>query len=350
MNKILKFFRKERLYILLVVFILTVNIAVMAGGGSSEGRKSSAGAKTDLVEERQEPSRAQVEELLRRNPYLAVTITMMVFLMLALIAFGVLIDGTLIAARIRGKTVRIRTAEPATPAWTLWDAGKVVILFIFFGYILVIIEALLATAFPVFKVENFKMIINSTLLDILVIVLILHFVLGERRQALRDLGLSFQNFGRNVVYGIMGYVATIPVLVLIVIATFIVITVIKYTPAKQPVVDLFLKEKGAAFLTYAGIFAAVFGPIVEELFFRGFLYSALKKRAGVFWSMAITAALFSALHTHPVGFLPIMVLGMLLAYLYEKTGSLVSSVTVHVMHNAAMVFLVFVMKQITFSG
>ena len=110
--------------------------------------------------------------------------------------------------------------------------------------------------------------------------------------------------------------------------------------------ELLLKEKGGAFLAYSSLFAAILGPVIEELFFRGFLYGVFKKYIGVFWSMTITAAIFAALHTHIVGFFPIMALGMLLAYLYEKTGTLVSSITVHIMHNLGMVFLVLLIKQV----
>jgi membrane protease YdiL (CAAX protease family) len=40
-----------------------------------------------------------------------------------------------------------------------------------------------------------------------------------------------------------------------------------------------------------------------------------------------------------------MILGLLLTYLYERTGTLVSSITVHIIHNLSMVFLVFLVKQ-----
>jgi membrane protease YdiL (CAAX protease family) len=136
------------------------------------------------------------------------------------------------------------------------------------------------------------------------------------------------------------------VLAVILAVTAIVINITKYIPAKQPVVELLLKEKGPAFLAYSSLFAAIAGPVIEELFFRGFLYGAFKKYIGVFWSMMITAAIFAALHAHIVGFVPIMALGVLLAYLYEKTGTLVSSMTVHIVHNLSMLFLVFLVKQI----
>jgi membrane protease YdiL (CAAX protease family) len=121
---------------------------------------------------------------------------------------------------------------------------------------------------------------------------------------------------------------------------------IGYTPPKQPVVELFLKEKDAAFLFYTSIFAAIFGPMIEELFFRGFMYNAFKKRVGILPAMLVTAATFAALHAHAAGFLPIMVLGLGLAWIYEKTGTLVAPVTVHIAHNLSMVFLVFLVKQL----
>jgi membrane protease YdiL (CAAX protease family) len=42
--------------------------------------------------------------------------------------------------------------------------------------------------------------------------------------------------------------------------------------------------------------------------------------------------------------MPIMALGVLLAYLYEKTGSIIPSITVHVIHNVGTVFMVFIAK------
>ena len=94
------------------------------------------------------------------------------------------------------------------------------------------------------------------------------------------------------------------------------------------------------------IFAALGAPITEELFFRGFMYNACRKYVGIFWATLISAAAFAGLHAHAVGFFPIMVLGILLAYLYEKTGTLVSSITVHMIHNLGMVGMVFLVKRL----
>ncbi len=204
----------------------------------------------------------------------------------------------------------------------------------------------LSKSFHFMKNDNLRMILNSSVLDALTIVFILYLTVGQYKERLASLGLSLKNFGRNVYYGIIGYLAAVPVLVGTLVIIAVIIHITKYVPEKQPVVELFLKEENTAFLAYTTIFAAGLGPVVEELFFRGFLYGALKKNIGIFWSVLITAALFAALHTNIVGFLPIMVLGVVLAYIYEKTGTLIPSITVHVIHNFSMVLFVFLVKQL----
>ena len=89
------------------------------------------------------------------------------------------------------------------------------------------------------------------------------------------------------------------------------------------------------------------GPFIEEIFFRGFVYGALKHRFGIRKAIFLSALFFSFLHTNPMGFFPILVLGLLLAYLYEKTGSLIPSITVHMLHNGVLLGLLFIVKEIS---
>jgi membrane protease YdiL (CAAX protease family) len=62
--------------------------------------------------------------------------------------------------------------------------------------------------------------------------------------------------------------------------------------------------------------------------------------------MLMSGAAFSCIHTNPVGFLPIMVLGCLLANLYERTGSLASPLAVHILHNSLLMSLALVLRQL----
>jgi len=348
MSKLSDFFKRERLYILLLVFVALMTALIAFTPSAKIKPSANDAAKPVFVRaaEKVLGDREAVEEVLSENKHLAFIFALISLLVIALFLLGAVIDALLILSRSSGKKVDISTYKLRKAGWGMWDVSKVVILYLFFVYILMISEASLARVFRILKDDNFKMILNSSIMDILSVVFILYFAAARYKAGLISLGLSVKNFFRNVYYGIVAYIALIPVLIGIISAIALVISLTKYSPQKQPVVDLFLRETNAPFLLYTGLFAAVAGPIVEEIFFRGFLYAAIKKYIGVFWAAFISAGGFALLHAHLVGFLPILALGILLAYLYEKTGTLVSSITVHMIHNTGMVLLVFLVKQL----
>lgn len=352
MNKILKFFNRERLYILILVFVILFNLVMLFYPEKGRKIKRSKAQSTAIIREERNKRfneeffsrRPEIEESLRKNERLALIFGLATLLIFAIVMLGIVTD-LIISTAIFRKKFDIRTLSPPPAKWTIWDICKAVILFLFFGYIIIISEALWSRILPILKSDNIRMILNTSILDCLAIFFVLYFTVIQYKENLESLGLSLKNFFRNVFYGAVGYVALVPVLIVILAVTLVIINITKYVPERQPIVELFLKEKDIAFLTYSSLFAAIFGPVIEELFFRGFMYGVFKKYIGIFWSMILTAAIFAMVHAHIVGFFPIMALGILLAYLYEKTGTLVSSITVHIIHNLSMVFLVFLVKQ-----
>ena len=348
MNRLSEFIKRERLYLFLLAFVILVSTLVAV---SSEHSKAKEGAAKTKKEEKaraegMSAKRLEMEKVLQENKPIAAIFIIASLLIMLVLLLGLAIECILIARHFSGKQIDIRTYEPGVVRWGLLDVARVTTLFLFFGYMLIMIESFLAKTFPIIKNNDVRMVFNSSILDTLVIVFIVYFVIHEHKEKLRSLGITFRNFFHNVFYGVVGYVATLPVLFLVLLVTTFVTNFFKYVPKEQVVVDLFMRQSNPAFLIYTSVFAAIAGPIVEELFFRGFMYGAVKKYVGIFPAILITASLFAALHAHAVGFLPIMVLGILLAYLYEKTGTLVSSITVHIMHNFSMVLLVFLAKSV----
>lgn len=355
MKKIVEFIKREKLYIIMLSFILVINL-IMALPGEIRGKSKKKQKPTNIVslEEAGAKSvkediflkREEVEKVLQQKKYLGFIFSLASLLILAVVFLGIVIDAILVSIRLAKKRLNIHTHILQPIGWNMLDVARVAILFLFFGYVVIIIESILVFFYPILKNDNFRMILNSSLLDIVTVVFIIHFTVVRHKEGLISLGLSMKNFFKNIFYGIVGYIATVPVLIGILIVISVVINLTKYVPQKQPVVELFLKEENAAFLLYTSIFASIVGPFIEELFFRGFMYNAFKKTIGIFWATLFTSAVFACLHANIVGFLPILVLGITLTYLYEKTGTLVSSITVHIMHNLGMVFLVFLMKQV----
>ncbi len=79
--------------------------------------------------------------------------------------------------------------------------------------------------------------------------------------------------------------------------------------------------------------AVVLAPLCEEVLFRGLLYPAFKKRIGTGLAMVLTALLFALVHWHLQTFPALFVLGLALAYVYERTGTLAAPITFHAIFN-----------------
>lgn len=78
----------------------------------------------------------------------------------------------------------------------------------------------------------------------------------------------------------------------------------------------------------------VLTPIAEELFFRGALMGWMMLRRFPRWVVILLPALlFAVMHLNPVGMLPIFFLALLLGYLRWATGSVWSSVGLHICNN-----------------
>ena len=105
----------------------------------------------------------------------------------------------------------------------------------------------------------------------------------------------------------------------------------------QDSVKLLQEAKDPAVLGLMALAAVIVAPICEEIVFRGYFYPAAKKFIGT-WSAGICSALvFSAAHGSVAALLPIFLLGGLLVFLYEKTGSIWAPIAVHLCFNGATV-------------
>lgn len=78
--------------------------------------------------------------------------------------------------------------------------------------------------------------------------------------------------------------------------------------------------------------------VCEELFFRGVVFSGLR-RLGVWPAILISALLFGFAHASIYRMLPTLALGIVLAWLAWRSGSIVPPMIVHAMNNGLVVWL-----------
>ena len=89
-------------------------------------------------------------------------------------------------------------------------------------------------------------------------------------------------------------------------------------------------------MAFAAMIAA---PMCEEIVFRSYLYSVSKRFAGPWVAGLCSALVFGAAHGSLAALLPLLIFGCVLAFLYEKTGSLWAPMRVHFCFNSATVLM-----------
>lgn len=78
-----------------------------------------------------------------------------------------------------------------------------------------------------------------------------------------------------------------------------------------------------------------FAPVVEEIVFRGCLHSRLRRTMKPLTAAIISAFIFGIAHGHIISTTYAFILGLVLAYLYEKYNSVLVSIMFHMAFNAS---------------
>lgn len=346
------FLRKDRIYVLMAVFILVINIA-NTGRVENVPYDEKEGLSTKTFEEMGVTEEAVKDYFKSEAPRArffkyALVLGFYIFLASLILNIWFFFRQALLFISKGARRPPIMPAQSSDRpvSWGIPDLIRASIVIVFIGYIIGIIDGFLFRLFNLNMESNLHMMLGTFFIDIAAGAVVLYFVMVKYRQGLQDIGLKGMAFFRNVLSGIKGYIFMLPLLVVTLVLSVWILNLLGYTPPPQPVFEIFMEEKRSRVLLFLTIFVSVFGPVAEEVFFRGFMYSAIKKHLGTLCAAFLSGAIFSILHANIVGFLPIMTLGILLAYLYERTGSLVASIAVHIAHNSVILCFVFFVKEL----
>lgn len=157
------------------------------------------------------------------------------------------------------------------------------------------------------------------------------------------LGFRLDGWQRQVALGILGAAVTIPLAIAGERLAIFLIGLLE-GPAQaaaraatehmsDPLRPVFESVRGVVPVAWVFVLLAVVVPVGEEVFFRGFVYGGLRARWGVAAAVLGSAVFFTVVHVQVVHALPIFILGVLLALLYERTGGLLASIVTHAINN-----------------
>lgn len=88
----------------------------------------------------------------------------------------------------------------------------------------------------------------------------------------------------------------------------------------------------------------VLAPIAEELFFRGVVFNAFLRERGPRLAYLGSAGLFAVIHLSIVALLPIFLLSLALAWVYDRTGSLLAPIAMHAVVNGISVAIALLVR------
>ncbi len=174
-------------------------------------------------------------------------------------------------------------------------------------------------------------------LPLLVVLLIALPWLSGR--SLRELGL--RGFDRGTIMaGLIGAAA----MYLVTIGVANIQFTFTHQKPQEAAIALFTSTQDTALIAAFTFLATVAAPFMEELVYRGFLFNAILRYAPVWVAAGVSGVIFGISHGSTSAFLPLAASGVVLAYVYHRSGSLTASMLTHAIFNLINVGLISVAK------
>jgi membrane protease YdiL (CAAX protease family) len=241
-----------------------------------------------------------------------------------------------------GNGVEVLAVEPSKSSIRVpWTPRDAIVVLIWFLIIITFGALLIRKVLSSFMPEGAPLI--TMFVSYLISLLLLKHFTVDRGAQWSDLGIKPFNFLYGLGLAIGAFLVTrVFIFIYAIIAQALGLHQSKDVLEKLP--DLFGKGFGGFLL--AVLVVAIIAPIVEELFFRGFVYASFRQSWGVATAAILSSVLFALFHQDPFTYIPIMVIGIALALLYENTGSIWPSVMLHSLNNLISVVMLYYLRVI----
>lgn len=164
------------------------------------------------------------------------------------------------------------------------------------------------------------------------VILVFLFVLLVRRSELKDLGINSVSSPVFLKYGVGGGVF----LIVSILVLSIPINYLNPDLTPQVYEEILRTVHNNYQFMLMFLAGAVMAPFSEELFYRGMIYPVLRKYLGAKWGIVLAGIIFGLAHLDLWRFFPLSIGGIILCYIYEKTGSIWPSFAAHGIWNGIM--------------
>jgi uncharacterized protein len=226
------------------------------------------------------------------------------------------------------------------PPWSGWDVLGIAIvtlvaIVLFLLATTVVAQHLLFPRLPVTEVAKFPLVTVAAQLLAYGVVLVCMFVVAKPAAKQPFFSAIRWNWPRAWFAYLLGGMGLALVLQLV--------AQILPMPKELPIDQFFRTPLDAWALSVFGITMA---PLLEELFFRGFLYPVLARRLGLSAAVMLTAAGFGLIHSpqlaHAWGpVLIVFIVGLVLTFVRAVSKSVAAGLLIHIAYNGTISVMLF---------
>jgi hypothetical protein len=179
------------------------------------------------------------------------------------------------------------------------------------------------------------------LLDLLVVVYLAWVLPIVAKTPLRGLGFRTPT-AREVGIALAGAAA----MVIVVNGLGSLIDAALHTKHQQDAVRMLLSTRDRNVKIELAVLAVLIAPVAEEMTFRVFIFNAVRKYRG-FWQAAIASGvLFGLAHLDLYALVPLVFGGIILCWVYSRTGNAWASMITHGLFNGFSVVVLFFLPQL----
>lgn len=234
----------------------------------------------------------------------------------------------------------IDTTRPGLPPWRLKLPEFLLGLFAIVLVALVVVNIVAFLTAEMIEHEVTQVVFLGSALHLTALVGLFAFsrIYPEKFQA--SFNSRSMSWGRALGLALYAYLITVPVLYPLSAGWQYLLNHLGHEPEAQEVVRLFAQADTPALLLPMIVLTAVVAPLSEELLFRGCLYRFLKAKISLWFALVLSGLLFAMLHHNLLSLFPLFILGIILAYVYERTGSLKVPILMHGIFNGNTIIVI----------
>ncbi|MFZ3101900.1 MAG: type II CAAX endopeptidase family protein [Desulfitobacteriaceae bacterium] len=229
----------------------------------------------------------------------------------------------------------IERVPPRRPAWNVWQAlfliGMVNLLEFSFGW--------LSTQQNLNSLPGFIRFVGIGLGESILYLVAILFLLRVMKQSYKVLGLGAVRWVYLLISILVGLLLFLGIGFLGKLLTYL-----WGTPAPQSFTLVLQGAKYSWQLPILLVLGGIIAPLKEEVLFRGLLYPPLRLAYGRGMGIILTGIFFAFLHFDLVRFLPLLIGGIVLTWLYERSSSLWPSIVAHGTWNVLMALALWIQR------